>query len=227
MGIIDRMRFFVKPTDIYTSQRLMLYLLNCVGLFPFRITENRNNKTLTVSGIGYFMSFLFIIFFIGCTTVLLMNTKLLAVARTTAITQLASAVKFFDLIFLMFLIYGTCLCFSKRMRTCLQNIVNIDRKLNLLGVEISYWRGFYFSMFLIWFIIIHFTSSVVMSTLQNHFLIEKKPDIAFPLWTSFATQHLTLVTVSLIECFYAAIAFEINERFVAMNRVSFFHCFII
>lgn len=222
---MDRLRIFFKPTDIYTSQRLMLSLLLSVGLFPLRITESRNHKRLAISIVGYVLSVLFIIFFIACFIILLMYNDILKKARKTFIARLASAVKFFNLIGLMWLIYGSCMCCSKRIRTCMQKIVNIDAKLNLIGVEINYWKGFHFSIFLISFIIMHWTLSLVMSIITNNFFLEQKqeiqdiPTLTFELWTTFFTQHVTLVTISVVNCYFASIAYEINKRFEAMNRM--------
>ncbi len=220
----ERLRNFFRPTNIYESQRPMLWTLNYLGLFPFKITGSRTSKRLTVSLIFSILSVVFFIFFFSCCAILLIDengAELITIARTSFITRFASIIKFFNLTGLMFLIYGSCLCLSKRIRCCMERIIKIDRKLSRIGVEIDYRKSFYFSISLICFVILHITSSFVLSLWTNEIQIKEKPHLKFVVWISFFTQHVTLVIVSVVACYQASIASEINTRFEAMNRVSF------
>lgn len=221
--ISDRMRNFWKPTDIYTSQRLTLYLLMFTGFFPFQISGNSYNRYLRVSVFGYVMSFLFIVLFTVFFYLVLKNiSKVFDVFHDALLAKFSGSLKFFTIMSMMILIYGSCLCLKKKITTCMAKIVSIDKKLNFIGIEINYWNGFYFSIEVISFLAVHFTATLTLNYFLNKAITDGYPDLIFPMWTSFFTNHLPLVAMTVIEIYYACIAFEIRKRFEAMNQVSFY-----
>ncbi len=218
--LIDRWRNFLEPTDIYTSQRIMLNLLYFVGFFPFQINESKINNRLRVSMTGYVFSVVLLSIYIGCfVTTLTFAEDANKAYQYELLGQFARAVKFLNMIVVMTSVYGSCVCMSKSISNCMRHIVHIDRKLNLIGSEIDYWKGFYFSIALTCFIFINFVLSLIVAAWQYDLLIEKFNFVAWKLWITFVANHIPLVIVSLIQCYFACIAFEIRKRFEAINRV--------
>lgn len=125
----------------------------------------------------------------------------------------------------MTVLYGSCLCLPKKIRTCMECIVNIDRKLNLVGVEIDYWKGFYLSiLLLICFLATHLSIAFALNVAQIYCIMDDFPDEILPPGTTLITLHVPLVTVTMnfIVSYYTCITYEIKQRFEAMNRVSFY-----
>lgn len=219
-NVSERIRHFWEPTDVYTSQRLTLYLLMMTGFFPFQIAGTGTNRYLRVSVIGYVMSFLFIGLFLGATSLVIKNREaIIAVFHEELLARFSGILKFLTIMSMMVVIYGTCLYLQKTIRTCMEHIVNIDKKLNFIGIEIDYWKGIYFSIKVVSFLVVHFTATLLLNFFLNRAITSGQPNLVFPLWISFFTNHLPLVTMTVIEIFYACIAFEIRKRFEAMNQV--------
>lgn len=215
---------FLKPTDIYTSQRLILFILKLFGYFPLRISGNQYNRQLKVSIIGYVLFVIFLMFYLTCFTITFIHGEvLLSVHNKSLLSRFGGTLKFANLLVLLIVLYVSSICFTKKITTCMQSIFNIDMKLNLIGIEINYWKGFRYGILFTCFLTVHFILTLMLNILLNEIVIASQPNIRLPVWTSFFSHHMTLVTMTLFECYFACIMFEIRSRFEAMNRVSHFN----
>lgn len=234
MGIKD----YFKPTDIYKSQRLVLWLMNVAGYLPLKVVEDRNGKRLRPSAIGLAFAVIFFSFNVVCLLLMASQARLVNLAvlfDRPPLARVSEFVKLCGIYAMIPLFYITSFRKSKvnEMATCLHNIVRIDKRLNIIGIDINYWKGFTFNIFLIVFIVIYFIIILVMSTWQIS-IMEKKAkiyetdpdrkhrmvDITSSLWLTLVTHHLTLLGMTIVLCYYASVTIELRERFRGMNRVS-------
>lgn len=224
-NILDQLKVFIKPTDIYTSQRLMLYLLKWTGFLPLRIAGNRNQRHLRASVIAYAVATIILVFNLACFGITFFHREsLMKMFHHSRLSEFAGALEYLSMLTVTILLYGSCLCSTKKIHTCMQNIFNIDRKLNLLGIEISYWHGFYFNIVTITcFVTTHFAITLIMNVFINESIVESHPDFRLEVWATLFTHHLPIVLTSLIISYFSGIAFEVQKRFEAMNRVRFCH----
>lgn len=212
-GIFDRF----KPTDVYTAQRLMLYLMNFGGLLPLEITIRAGQKRLKISLIGCVFLIAFACLYATWITIMLTaEEELTPLAHKTVLEQFMVKVKVINLFVLLVFLYGASWCMTKRISICMQHIANIDKKLNFIGVEINYWETFHFTTALICFVIAQLIITLVLTTIANDLLPVKESQK----WGAYVTTHLPLVTLSLVECYYACVTFQIKKRYEALNRVS-------
>lgn len=221
--MLNELRNFLTPTDVYTSQRLMLCLLTSTGFLPLQISGNKYNRRLKVSVIGYIMSLIFIAFNTVSFVISIANGKsTIEFFYKTKVSRFGGLLQFFNTTVVIIMLYGSSLCFSNKIRRCMKNIVVIDRKLNLIGVEISHWKGFCFSIYLIiGFLTINFAVSLTFFFLVREGVFKTDPNNNLPLWAIFITHYLPAVTVTLIVIYFACVAFEIKQRFKVMNMVRF------
>ncbi|XP_037039145.1 putative gustatory receptor 28a [Bradysia coprophila] len=233
--IFNQLKNYLKPTDIYTSQRLMLCLMKVAGFLPLQITEDRNGRRLQVSAMGYTLSILMCTFNVVCFIAIGTNgraTTLSYLFDRPRLSQIGTSVKMLSIIIMVPLLYGSSLRTAKKMTTSMQYISNIDKRLHLIGIDVDYWKEFYHSFFVIAFIVTHFVLVLVMSTWQNGVLevkaliLQQDPmkkdlikDVTVALWLGLVTHHLSLVTMTIINCYYATVIREIRERFRGVNRM--------
>lgn len=203
----------------------MFYVLNFAGFFPLRISGSKYNRQLRYSAIGCVWCIAFITFYIVSFTLAITKSgNLLNAVHSSLLSKFAALLKFCNMMALLFLLYGSTVLLTKKISKCLQQVCNIDRKLNLIGIDINYSKGFYLSIFLIaCFLTGHFIIMLTLNVHVNYGIIESNPNITTThlQWTTFTTTQMPLIKVTLIECYFACIAFEIGKRFEAMNRVSF------
>lgn len=222
-NVFARVRNYFKPTDVYTSQRLMLFLLNFAGLLPLRIAESRNDNRLRLSKTGCVFAFLSLsVYMAGYSVLFIYHTPEMTERIYSKVLQrFLVTVQFVNRIILVIVLHCSSLCSTKELRACMQQIIKIDRKFDYIGVEMNYWKGFRFSIAMIVFQIAHFVLTVVMSQLMIDSLTKVDRNFVITGWANYVTHHTSLVCVSLVECFYACITYEICKRFEAMNEVSF------
>lgn len=203
----------------------MFYVLSFAGFFPLRISGSRYNRQLRISVIGCAWCIAFITFYIVNFVVILTRSEgLLSALHSSLLSKFAALLKFCNMMLLLVLLYGSTLLLTRKISRCLQQVCNIDRKLNLIGIDINYSKGLYLSIFLIaCFLTGHFTIMLTLNFQVNNNILEQNPNITVShlQWTSFTTGHMPLIKLTLIECYFACITFEIKKRFEAMNRVSF------
>ncbi|XP_037032288.1 putative gustatory receptor 28b [Bradysia coprophila] len=235
-GVFNRLKNYLKPTDIYTSQRLILCLVNFAGYLPLQITKNRNGRHLRSSAIGFTFSIIFFTITVACFVALFMNGRLWTLGQLfdrQALANYGAFIRIVSICIMVPVLYGSCIRTGKKMITCMRLIVNIDKRLNLLGIDIDYWKGFYFSVYVIGSISTYFIVSLSMAYWLNDILSQKatkilqqdpgkKEEIRDPelaLWLLFMTHNVTMVSMTLFICYYASITKEIGERFESMNRM--------
>lgn len=236
-GSFSRWKNNFKPTDIYTSQRLMLWLMFIAGYSPLQLTEERNGRRLRLSVIGYILCVTYASFNVICLIAMWPNGRLQSVSlilERTPLVDYAAFVKIVSVSITVPLLYIACSRMAKTMVTCMQHFAKVDKKLSLIGVDMDHSKRFKRNVFLIGFIITYLVIVLAMSTWHNGALAikakimqqdEKKKDrirdVDLTLWLLCVTHNISLVAMATVKCYYASIARQISERYKGMNRVSF------
>lgn len=212
----SELKSFLKPTDIYSSQRLVLIALILEGLFPFKIVGNTNNRELRVSKFGYALATIHILFFLTSFILTIWRYESFVLFFfATEITQYGGYLQIFTSIIAMITIYGSCIFSSNKIRIVMDKIFNIDGKMNLLEVEINHVIGFKMNVYcVIGFITINFTFSFLSFVLLATAGKDKVP--GFAVWTSF---FMPTFIASLIVIHFFCIIFQIRQRFACINQV--------
>lgn len=218
-----RLKNWLNPTDIYSSQRLVSLTLSFEGLFPFKIVGNASNRLLRISKFGYALAAFHMLFFL--TTFILTiwrRESFVLFFFATEITRLGGHIQFVTSFVAMAIIYGSCIYSSKKIKITIDNIFKIDEKFKLLDVEINHDVGFKMNVYcVIGFMVVNlafsFLSFVLLATAEK----DKVP--GFAVWTSFFVPPFI---VSLIVIHFFCIACQIRQRFVYVNQVRRLWCII-
>lgn len=211
----EQLKTFLNPTDIYSSQRLVLIFLIFEGLFPFKIVGSPNNRVLRVSKIGYAVAVFHVIFYLTSFTITIWRYESFVLFFfPTEITRFGGHLQFFTSSKLMIVVYASCMYSANKIRVTMDNIHNIDGKLKLLDVEINHGVGFKMNIYsVIGLIIVNFTFS-----LMSFILLATADEVpGFAVWTSYFVPPLI---VSIIVIHFFCIGFQIKQRFIGVNQVS-------
>lgn len=223
MSAFDQVKMFFKPTDIYTSQRLMLYVLNFAGFVPLRISGNENNRRLNISKIGFAFAIIFVVLNLACFGLTYVHSSLLVVVfHTSLLSDFGGSLEFVTMFVLMAVLYISSMSSRKKISACMNSIANIDRKLKLIGIEINYWKGFNYSLLMLTcFVTVHLAFTLIMKFFSNKKMVVLYPQLGLDIWATTVTHHMSVVAMSLINSHFACIAFELKKRFEAINRVRY------
>lgn len=216
------MKNSITPTDLYSSQRLIICLLHYTGFLPLKMSGNGCNRRLKVSVVGYVFSFIYITFIMASFVILSMHLKgFIDYFYDTDILRIGGILQFLNTFIAMIVLYGSSVCWPKRICTCMEIIIKIDRKLKMLGADINYWKGLYLSIYLlIGFLTLNIALSISGFILLTTTIAEES-DVELPLWAIWTTYCLPQLAVTIIVIHFTSVTFEIKQRFVGMNRVSF------
>lgn len=214
----NRLIEWFNPTDIYTSQRPISLALSFKGLFPFKIVENADDRTLRISKFGYALAAFHIsAFMISFIISIWRHNSFVIFFFPTEISRFGGQLQFLTSIVVMVSIYGSCTYSAKKIRIVMDNILKIDEKLKLLGLGIDHNVGFKLNVyFVIGFLAVNFTftflSFVLIATAEDD---DNMP--GFAVWTSYFVPPFV---VSLVVIYFLSIVYQIRQRFVHANQVS-------
>lgn len=218
----------------------MMWVMTLAGYLPLQITEGRRGKRLRASAIGYILSIVLITLNAFCWGAFAYDERykiLTYLFERPRLSEIGTSVKLLSIVVMVPLLYASSLRCTKKIVTWMRYIVDIDKRFNLLGIEVNHRSGFYYSICLVGFIVTYFILVVIMSSWQIRVLQEKAPmllqnttkadkieDVGLVLRLAVVTHHLSLVMAAMFNCYYATIVHELKERFKCMNRVSFLFC---
>lgn len=214
-----RLKKWLNPTDIYSSQRLVSMTLSFEGLFPFKIVENASNRNLRVSKFGYALTAFHILFFLTSFILTMWRRESFVLFFfATEITRLGGHIQFVTSIMSMAIIYGSCIYSSKKIQIAMENIFKIDEKFKLLDVEVDHHVGFKLNVYcVVGFMIVNFAFSFLSFILLATAEEDKVP--GFAVWTSYFVPPF-IISLTVIHFFCSV--FQIKQRFVHVTQVRRF-----
>lgn len=210
-----QLKAFLNPTDIYSSQRLVLLVLIFLGLFPFKIVGNGNKRLLRRSKIGYGLALFHVLSYLSSFILTIWrHESFVLFFFPTEITQFGGHLQFFTSIKVMIAIYASCLYSSNKIRIAMDKIHNIDRKFKLLDMDINHGVGFKLNIYCVsGFLAVNYAFSFLSFVLLA--TADEVP--GFAVWTTYFVPPF-IVTVIVFH--FRCIGFQIRQRFIRVNQVS-------
>ncbi len=146
------MQFFTKtvpyvkqlfyPTDVYASQRFVLFSSLIFGLLPYRLVNKHGRLRLQTSIFGFIVAISYMIFFGACfMSTIIYQQNLMEYFVKSSISNFGGNLNLITSFLSITSVYLSSLCLRKNLKKMLDILTVVDGKFIELGIEINHRRA--------------------------------------------------------------------------------------